>query len=186
MAPTESPHPGTFRVPLHEILLVEDEADTADSIQQCLQQRGYRVRIAKDGGQAQALFVMRKPDFVILDIILPGESGFEICDRLKHNDENVPIMFLSVIDLPESTALAKRVRADGYLTKPFDPNELVRCIEQIAQEVWDRVHAETSRRDERIRFSCLCGKRFKVSAIHRGKTLTCPECGEPVVVPKHE
>ena len=170
----------------HRIMVVEDDVESADFIKELLEKRGYSVAIAKDGGQAQTTFVMRKPDFVILDVMLPGESGFEICERMKQTDESIPVLFLSVIELEDARSLARRVGADGFMTKPFDPDELVKQIESIAQRVWEKIHLEQPKEERRIRFSCRCGKRFKVSPIHKGKTLTCPECGEPLVVPRHD
>jgi DNA-binding response OmpR family regulator len=165
------------------ILVVEDDEDEASFLKEFLERHRYRVTIAKDGGQAQATFVMRKPDFVILDLILPGESGFEVCQRMKQANGTIPVLILTAIDMPESRALADRVGADGYLTKPFDPDELLRSIEQVALRTWEKTHGEHGKEEKRIRFSCRCGKRFKVSAVHRGKTLSCPECGELVTVP---
>jgi DNA-binding response OmpR family regulator len=171
----------------HRILVVEDDAETAGWLKSLLEEHGFRVTIAKDGGQAQSSFVMHRPDFVILDLILPGESGFEICERLKQTDEGVPIMVLSAIDMLDSRALAERVGADGYLIKPVDPDELLMRIREIVQQVWERTHLRSGQVDERrVRFFCRCGKKFKVSAQHRGKSLTCPRCGEPVVVPRHD
>jgi len=169
-----------------QVLLVEDEPDTAAFIKEFLERHGHRVTVAKDGGQAHSAFVMRKPDFVIMDLILPGESGFEICERMKQVEENVPVLILSAVDMDDSRNLARRVGADGYLTKPFDPNELLDNIAAIAEHVWERTHLKKPQTGERIRFHCRCGKRFRVSSTHRGKTLTCPECGEPLVVPTHE
>ena len=103
-------------LPINLVMIVEDDADSADVLKTILERDGFKVRIAKDGGQAQATFVMQKPDFVILDLILPGESGFEICERLKHTDDAVPILIVTAIDLPESRELARKVGADGYLT----------------------------------------------------------------------
>ena len=170
----------------HQILLVEDDADCATVTKELLERRGYRVSVARDGGQAQGTFVMRKPDFVILDLILPGESGFEVCERLKHTDRTVPVMVVTAIDLPDARALAERVGADGYLTKPYDPEQLLAQIEIVAQRVWERTHLDTAREVGRVRFNCRCGKKFKVSAAHRGKSLTCPDCGEPLVVPRRD
>ena len=169
----------------HRVLIVENEPETAESLKEFLERHGSRVDIAKDGGQAQSSFMMRKPDFVILELLLPGESGFEICQRLKQTDENVPVMILSVIDMPDAFALAERVGADGYLTKPYDPNELLETIKQIAATVWQRTHSGRPKDEQRIRFSCECGKRFKVSPTHRGRTMTCPDCGESLIVPRH-
>ena len=96
------------------------------------------------------------------------------------------LLVLSVIDMADSRSLCRRLGADGYLTKPYDPADLLEQIELIAQDVWERSHGLQSRQERRIRFNCRCGKRFKVSPSHRGKTLTCPDCGEPLIVPHHD
>ena len=166
------------------VLIVDDDPEDVQVLRDLLTERGYYVRTAKDGGQAHSSFTMHRPDFVILDLILPGESGFELCERLKERDETVPILVLSVIDMDDARDLAQRVGADGYLTKPFDPEELLAMVAEIASRVWDRHHEEPAR-EQRIRFQCQCGKRFKVSPVHRGRTMTCPDCGEPLVVPRH-
>jgi DNA-binding response OmpR family regulator len=186
MSPDELHPMSTAGTVAHHILLVEDDADAAASLKEALQQKGFRVAVVKDGGQAQSTFVMRRPDFVILDLILPGESGFEICERMKQTDSTVPVLVLSVIDLPDARSLADRVGADGYLTKPCDPDVLVETIKSISEKVWQKTHTDRPKEEKRIRFTCRCGKRFKVSPMHRGKTLTCPECGEPLVVPRHD
>jgi DNA-binding response OmpR family regulator len=173
---------------VHRILVVEDDPETAAFLKTLLEREKYDVTIAKEGGQAHSMFVMKKPDFVILDLILPGESGFEVCERLKTTERYVPVLILTAIELEDSKNLAARVGADAYMTKPFDPEELLLQIRQTAQEVWIRSRAEGSDADENkpVRFACKCGKRFKVARQHRGKTLTCPNCGEPVLVPRHE
>jgi two-component system phosphate regulon response regulator OmpR len=129
---------------------------------------------------------MRKPDFVIVDLILPGESGFEVCERMKQSDKTVPVLVLSAIDMEDSRELAARVGADEYLTKPCPPQQLLEAISKVAEKVWARTHGAASSDEGRVRFNCRCGKRFKVSSAHRGKTLTCPDCGEPVQVPRHD
>lgn len=170
----------------HTILVVEDDADSAEFLRNVLEQNGYKVNVASDGGQAQSTFVMRKPDFVILDLILPGESGFEICERFKQTNSEIPILIVSAIDMVDSRALASRVGADGYLTKPVNSDELLGAISEISQQVWERHHNTGPAEKTRVRFSCRCGKKFKVSSNHRGKSLTCPDCGEPVTVPRHD
>jgi two-component system OmpR family response regulator len=173
---------------VHRILVVEDDPETAAFLKTLLEREKYDVTIAKEGGQAHSMFVMKKPDFVILDLILPGESGFEVCERLKTMERFVPVLILTAIELEDAKNLAARVGADAYMTKPFDPEELLLQIRQTAQEVWIRSRAEGSDADEHkpVRFACKCGKRFKVARQHRGKTLTCPNCGEPVLVPRHD
>ena len=88
------------------ILVVEDDEDEATFLKELLEKHKYRVTVARDGGQAQATFVMRKPDFVILDLILPGESGFEVCQRLKQANSTVPVLVLTAVDMPEAQVLA--------------------------------------------------------------------------------
>lgn len=186
MSPDELSRPTAAGAVAHQILLVEDDQESATFLKDYLQRRGFRVAVAKDGGQAHSTFVMRKPDFVIVDLILPGESGFEICERMKQTDDSVPVLVLSVIDMPDARDLADRVGADGYLTKPVEPDQLIESIRAISERVWQQTHTDRPKQEKRIRFTCRCGKRFKVSPMHRGKTLTCPECGEPLVVPRHD
>ncbi len=173
---------------VHRILVVDDEADTAAFLKSLLEKQGYEVTVAKDGGQAHSMFVMKKPDLVILDMMLPGETGFEVCERLKTLERRLPVVALTAIDMEDARNLARRVGVDAYLTKPFDPDELLQQIKQTAQEVWLKSRAEIDERDQikPVRFACRCGKRFKVAQQHRGKTLTCPNCGEPVLVPRHD
>ncbi len=170
----------------HQILVVEDEPATAEGLKTQLESRGFSVTVAKDGGQAHSNFTMHQPDFVILDLILKGESGYEICERMKQIDSSVPILILSVIDMADSRALADRVGADGYMTKPYDPEALVEKIHLIAERVWSKSHSNQPKEIKKIRFSCRCGKKFKVSPTHRGKTMNCPDCGETIIVPVHE
>lgn len=177
---------GGIEIPVNLVLVIEDEEETAAIIRQALEEKHISVRVAKDGGQAHAMLSMHKPDFVILDLILPGESGYEICERIKSTEESLPVLVVSAIDMDDSRELATRVGADGYLQKPLSPDTLVETVKSIAETVWERTHLATSRKTdtERIRFNCPCGKKFKVSASHRGKSLTCPNCGEPLLVPK--
>lgn len=176
---------GNVEVPVKLVLVVEDDPADAAAVREMLEAVRIDVRVVKDGGQAQATFTMHKPDFVILDLMLPGESGFEICDRLKHADDSVPVLVLTAIDLDDSRELARRVGADGYLCKPVVPEDLLAEIRRIAEVVWERTHLKQPPAEfERIRFVCICGKKFKVSPQHRGKSLTCPQCGEPLIVPK--
>lgn len=174
---------------VHRILVVDDDADTVTFLRAVLGQNGYDVFVAKDGGQAHSMFTMRQPDFVILDLMLPGnETGFEICERLKEMQRQIPVVILSAIDLPRARNLAERVGADAFLNKPISPDELLSQIRATADMVFQRTIAEAkpAQSTQAVRFACRCGKRFKVSEQHRGKTLTCPNCGEPVIVPRHD
>lgn len=170
----------------HRILVVEDDLDQAQVVKELLQEHGYQVQIAKDGGQAHSAMNMHRPDLVLMDLIIPGESGFEICDRIKQKDDSIPVLIVTAIEMDDARDLALRVGADGYLTKPYDPQRLLEMIPEIAEQVWQRSHGGKPKEESRIRFSCRCGKRFKMSPQHRGRTLSCPDCGEPLIVPFHD
>ncbi len=171
---------------VHHILVVDENRDSAALLKKFLESQGYLVTVAKDGGQAHSCMVMKKPDFVILEADLPGETGYEICERFKQNERSLPVLFLTDIQLEESRDLAQRVGCDGYLTKPFDPDLLGKSIKMIAEHIWQKTHGLEPPKESSVRFYCRCGKKFKVSEAHRGKTLTCPECGEVITVPRHE
>lgn len=169
------------------VLVVDDNEKDAAGMRLALERAGHRVTIAKDGGQALASFHMKRPDFVILDLILPGQSGFEICESLKQQNKDTPILILSAIDMEDSRNLAARVGADGYVTKPITAQELTEEVARVADAVWRRIHVEGAKAGEpRVRFTCSCGKRFRVSPVHRGRALSCPGCGETVIVPHHD
>jgi len=167
---------------------VDDNDSVLESLTAVLEGAGYDVVVARDGGQAHSAFTMRHPDLVLCDLKLAGnETGFEICERFKQANRKIPVVMLTAIDLPRARRLAERVGADGYLTKPIPAAELLVHIRQIADAVYQKALAEDSpaTTPQAIRFACRCGKRFKVSEQHRGKALTCPSCGEPVIVPRH-
>lgn len=176
-------------VMVNRILVVEDNQDEAEFLKELLQAKKYTVEIAKDSGQAHAACTMHLPDFVILDAILPNEvSGFEVCERIKKDHPHTPVLMLTAIDMDDARSLAYRVGVDGYMTKPYDPDELLEQINIIAEEVWKQRHLGSGPVDsEKVRFSCgECGKKLKVKASHRGRTLNCPRCGQPATVPLHD
>lgn len=181
-------HVSAVGVDAHHILIVEDDRDQADALKAFLESCGHKVTLAKDGGQAHSAFVMRKPDFVILDLILPGESGFEICEHMKQTNDSIPVMVLTAIDMDDSRELAERIGADGYMTKPYDPRALRDNVLAIAERVWQRSHGLAPAQDEgMVRFHCSeCGAKIKVKSIHRGRHMTCPKCLVSVTVPRHD
>jgi DNA-binding response OmpR family regulator len=174
---------------VNRVLVVEDDRDQADCLKALLEQNGYEVQVARDGGQAQSAVTMHPPDLVLLDLILPNDvSGFEVCERMKQADEALPIIILTAIDMDDARDLAARVGADEYLTKPFEAEQLLECIHDTAEKVWRRKHlGEDSNRAERVRFECPeCGRKLKVSGSHRGQRLNCPQCGATVTVPRRD
>jgi len=127
-----------------EILIVDDEPDVVVPIQFLMEQQGYRVMAAERGEDALDLIYHYKPDLVILDIMLPGIDGYEVCEiiRLDLYYRDVKIMFLTAkgreVDIAKGLALG----ADAYLTKPFSNDELVAKV----KELLEKTHAETGKK----------------------------------------
>ena len=109
------------------ILVVEDEGHLAAGIKYNLDAEGYRVTTVGEGPSALAL-IKDNPDsvdLVILDLMLPGMSGYAVCEALRSDKQNMPILILSARTLAEDRARGFDVGADQYLTKPFDLDELL-------------------------------------------------------------
>ncbi len=170
----------------HHLLVVGNPRGDLPALKLGLENLKFHVTLAKDGGQAHASFSMRKPDLVLLEILLPGESGFEVCEWMKRTEPGIPVIMLTEVDLPEARKLAESVGADDYLIYPCEMLELYERIKIVNESAWEKTHLEQPKEVGRVRFQCRCGKRLKVSSSHRGKSMTCPNCAEPLVVPRHD
>lgn len=110
------------------ILVVDDEDEIVQFVQDALEDEGYTVWTAFDGGQAIQVARQRSPDLVILDIMLPGRDGFAICQELRA-DLDIPILFLSAKQSDADKIQGFSVGADDYVIKPFSIKELVARVE---------------------------------------------------------
>ncbi|MBP2018599.1 DNA-binding response OmpR family regulator [Symbiobacterium terraclitae] len=106
------------------ILVVDDEQAIADLIEIHLLSEGYRVRKADNGADALRIVAEEQPDLVILDIMMPGMDGLEVCRAIRR-ERNVPILMLSAKSEDVDKILGLKTGADDYLTKPFNPLELM-------------------------------------------------------------
>lgn len=106
------------------VLVVEDQADILNLVRTYLEDAGYRVLVATDGPHGLKLATHQSPDLVVLDIMLPGQDGLEVCRELR-KVSNVPIIMLSARGEDFDKVLGLEIGADDYLTKPFNPRELV-------------------------------------------------------------
>ena len=107
-----------------KLLIVEDEPTLLDTLKYSLKRQGYEVVTASDGVQALATARTEKPDLVILDIMLPGLDGFEVC-RILRQEMSLPILMLTAKDDEVDKIVGLEVGADDYLTKPFSMRELL-------------------------------------------------------------
>ena len=106
------------------ILVVDDEESMVEIISYALEEAGYTVGSAGDVGEARELMISFRPDLVILDVMLPGESGLEFCRELRAESE-IPVVMLSARSEEIDRILGLELGADDYVTKPFSPRELV-------------------------------------------------------------
>lgn len=106
------------------ILVVDDEREIRHEIEGALLQDGYAVAVAADGEAALAVAAARPPDLVILDILMPGPSGLEVCQRLREGHPALPVLFLTALGDERDKVRGLDAGADDYLTKPFSMLEL--------------------------------------------------------------
>lgn len=100
-----------------EILLVDDDRQLVKSLALVLEEAGYSVRIAPNGEKALQAVRQKSPDLVLLDVMMPGRNGFDICEDLREIDEKLPIAFLSALDRPEDEVRGLGCGADLYISK---------------------------------------------------------------------
>src|SRR5215204_2374536 len=111
-----------------EILIVEDDAVILDTLAYNLGRQGFGVHKALDGAEASKLARRLRPDLILLDVMLPGESGIRLCERLREGDREVVIIMVTAKDAEEDKVKGFEAGADDYVTKPFGMKELVARI----------------------------------------------------------
>jgi DNA-binding response OmpR family regulator len=117
----------------HKILVADDEPNIVISLEYLLKRESYSVVVARDGQEALDAIVREMPDLVLLDVMMPKKTGFEVCQEVRANDalQGVKILMLTAkgrdTDLAKGTALG----ADAYMTKPFATRDLVQKVAQM-------------------------------------------------------
>ncbi|MFA5317393.1 MAG: response regulator transcription factor, partial [Dehalococcoidales bacterium] len=117
-------------MPQPKILVVDDEVKIVEILKAYLERENYEVLSAYDGRSALALAQREHPDLVILDLMLPEVSGWDVCRRLRQDSE-VPIIMLTARDETADKIVGLELGADDYVTKPFDPKELVSRVRAV-------------------------------------------------------
>lgn len=118
-------------------LVVEDSTTDLQILKSCLQQAGIRVLIAQSGEEAMAAISQHQPDVIVLDVVLPGCSGFKVCRELKTNAKtsNIPIVICSTKGGEMDKFWGMKQGADAYLAKPIDQEEFVRTIKRLIYSI---------------------------------------------------
>ena len=116
---------------MSQVCLVEDEQKVAAFICKGLEEHGYKVKTAKNGGEAKTLIATEDFDLLILDIMLPDINGIELCRQIRLTNTQTPILILSALEQVQNKVAGLKAGADDYLIKPFHFSELLARIEAL-------------------------------------------------------
>ncbi len=116
-----------------QILIVDDEKSIVEAVRYNLEKEGFGVTVAHDGKRAMELARRDHPTLIVLDWMLPGMDGLEVCRALRHEDATraIPVIMLTVKSGETDKVLGLEIGADDYMTKPFSPRELVARIRAV-------------------------------------------------------
>jgi len=150
------------------ILVVEDEDMVADVVERYLRRDGYEVEVAHDGAAGLAAYRRGAPDLVVLDVMLPGIDGLEVCQRIRE-DGATPVILLTARDREADKINGLGLGADDYVTKPFSPRELVARVEAVLRRTAAPVRTADSAGGRPLRFGDLEVDPVKRTVLLRGE-----------------
>lgn len=116
---------------MQTILVADDAPSIVELVRLYLANDGFKVLSASDGDEALKLARTEKPDLLVLDLMLPKMDGFEVCRRLRQSNEDLPIIILTARDDDIDKIVGLELGADDYVTKPFNPRELVARVHAV-------------------------------------------------------
>jgi DNA-binding response OmpR family regulator len=127
---------GSGRGQARSVLVVDDEPTIAEVVSRYLQRAGYETQVAHDGAQALASSAQRRPDLVVLDVMLPGTDGLRLMSRLRDQDGRpLGVILLTARGEQADRIAGLRLGADDYVVKPFSPAELVARVDAVLRRV---------------------------------------------------
>lgn len=172
-----------------KILIIEDEADFVLGLKDAFFFEGYEVLSAEDGEQGITLAAEMHPNLIILDLMLPGINGYQVCEQIRRRDKSVPILILSARSLESDIIRGLEAGADDYVTKPFSIGELLARVRamfrrvskltdsvarhvQIGQAVVDVENNSADCNGKRVQLSFYETAIVQLLAEHRGQVVT--------------
>ena len=117
------------------VYVVEDDPTVSSVVAGYLERAGHRVERITDGAAAVERVLTRPPDLLVLDLMLPGVDGLEVCRRVRAVHPHLPVVMLTALAEPEDRIAGLEIGADDYVTKPFSPRELVLRVESVLRRV---------------------------------------------------
>src|SRR5436190_23177198 len=158
------------------LLVVDDDARLRDLLRRYLSENGFRVTVAADAKEARANLASFTFDLIVLDVMMPGESGLDLTGALRGNGRlpRLPILLLTAMAEPEDRVNGLEQGADHFLAKPFEPRELVLRIRNIIERRGGAQPADSTVRFGAVRFDIARGEWFRGGDIVH---LTAAEAG---------
>jgi two-component system phosphate regulon response regulator OmpR len=156
------------------VVLVEDDEDIRRLVRDLLVREGFSVGVADSAAALDQVLARKRPDLVILDLMLPGEDGLSICRRLRSRG-GVPILMLTAKSDPVDRVVGLEMGADDYVTKPFDPRELLARIKSVLRRAGGAVTTVAGPRVRMGRRVLDLDKRVLVDADGSEETLAASE-----------
>ena len=152
------------------VLIVDDEKNIVDILNFNLKKEGYEIIIAYDGESALEQYEKKRPDLILLDVMLPLLDGFDVCRRIRENDKVTPIIMLTAREEETDKVLGLDIGADDYITKPFSVRELQARVKANIR----RTDAQTEEQSETIKDSgfFIDNERYDVYVNGRSAELT--------------
>jgi len=119
-----------------KILIVDDEPNIVIPLQFLMEQNGYSTLVAQSGEEALEMISKERPDLILLDIMLPGVDGFEVCEIVRLNPEwrNTRVIFLTAKGRDVDIAKGMVLGADEYITKPFSNQQIIDTVKRLLEE----------------------------------------------------
>jgi two-component system, OmpR family, alkaline phosphatase synthesis response regulator PhoP len=166
----EWPECATIKMMSKKVLVIDDEPKIVEICKDYLKAGGYEVITASDGAQGLTKARLQKPDLIVLDLMLPGMNGLDICRSLRQ-ESNVPIIMLTARIEETDRLIGLELGADDYITKPFSPRELVARVRTVLR----RASGDSSLETIRVGEVALDRTRYQVALPDRSITLTPTE-----------
>lgn len=116
-----------------KVLIAEDDPPMREGLTEILVREGFEVLAAADGTEALSVYETESPEFVVLDIMMPGMSGYDVCRTIRRRDARIPVIFLSAKSEEIDKVVGLELGADDYLMKPFGTRELIARIRAVAR-----------------------------------------------------
>lgn len=155
-----------------KILIVDDDANIAELISLYLTKEFYEVQIVEDGERALQVFDTFQPNLMLLDLMLPGIDGYQVCREIRTRS-NVPIIMLSAKGEIFDKVLGLELGADDYMIKPFDSKELVARVKAVLRR-FQPVRPDTAPTSRLVQYPDLIINQTNYSVIYKGNTVDMP------------